>query len=168
MPLTRLHRGKRHERVRVGFAQRSTLGEAWRSRVRSWLPSTTSVAPGVLPWSSPKREPLACVQPPRSSEARRPVQVAAASLGSCRLGPGSRAVVPWAVPRSFRGMNELGKAHPAGEARWVRREVPRPRPVRSPRSALAEASEANHLATCTGPVQRELRGPVSQESTLRR
>lgn len=105
---------KGHERVRVGFAQRSSLGEAWRSRVCSWLPSTTSGAPDVLPWSSPKRESLACVQPPRSSEACRPAQVAAACLGSCRLGPGSRAVVPRAVPRSVRGMNELGK----GSSSW--------------------------------------------------
>jgi len=65
-------------------------------------------------------------------------------------------------------MNELGKAHPAGEARWVRVRRCGSGIGRSPSSALAEASEANDLATCTRPVQRELRGPVSQESTLRR
>jgi hypothetical protein len=117
-----------HERVRASFAQRSSLGEAWRSRVGSWLPSTTSGAPGVLPWSSPKRESLACVRPPRSTEARRPAQVATSGLGSWRLGPGSRAAVPRVVPRGVRGMNELGKAHPAGEARWVRVESLRRRP----------------------------------------
>jgi hypothetical protein len=70
--------------------------------------------------------------------------------------------------RSVRGMNELGKAHPAGEARWVRVWHSGSGAGCPPSSALAEASEANDLSTCAGSVQRELRGPVFQESTLGR
>jgi hypothetical protein len=90
------------------------------------------------------------------------------NLASCRLGPGSRSAVPQVVSRSVRGMNELGKAHPAGEARWVRVWRCGSSTSRPPSSALAEAWEANDLSTCTRPVQRELRGPVVQESTLGR
>jgi hypothetical protein len=59
-------------------------------------------------------------------------------------------------------MNELGKAHPAGEARWVRVGRCESSTGGPPGSALAEASEANDLATCTRSVQRELRGLVTR------
>jgi hypothetical protein len=65
-------------------------------------------------------------------------------------------------------MNELGKAHPAGKARWVRVWHCESDAVRPPSSALAEASEVNNLSTCAGSIQRELRGPVFQGSTLGR
>jgi len=75
-----------------------------------------------LCWSSLNWEPSSGVHRPRSIEVeRRPVLVTAALASPAGvLGPGSRASVPRVVARSVRGMNELGKAHPAGEARWVR------------------------------------------------
>jgi hypothetical protein len=138
-----------------------SLGGAWWSRVFSRFRVRHQALRTSRRWASLNWDLPAGVRRPWS----RKVQVGL--RWSQRSGSSKLAVRIWfsggrchgMLQRSVRGMNDPGKTHPAGEARWARAR--RHRVSGAPEhlgSDLAEAGRANDPVTRARSVQRELRG----------